>query len=88
MNVYEGEPVRDIFCMDSKSFYASVECIEHGWHPLETLLVVMSGDRENAGLVLAASPKAKEVLGISNVSRGFEIPNHPDLKIEIGRAHV
>lgn len=21
MNVYEGEPVRDVFCMDSKSFY-------------------------------------------------------------------
>lgn len=81
MNIYQGEPVRDVFCMDSKSFYASVECVEHGWHPLKTLLVVMSGDRENAGLVLAASPKAKEVLGISNVSRGVEIPNHPDLKI-------
>ncbi|MGX7125409.1 Y-family DNA polymerase [Enterococcus viikkiensis] len=81
MNIYEGEPVRDVFCMDSKSFYASVECVEHGWHPLKTLLVVMSGDRENAGLVLAASPMAKKVLGISNVSRGFEIPNHPDLKI-------
>ncbi len=81
LDLYEGEPVRKIFCMDSKSFYASVECVEHGWHPLKKLLVVMSGDRENAGLVLAASPKAKEVLGISNVSRGFEIPNHPDLAI-------
>lgn len=81
MNIYEGEPVRDVFCMDSKSFYASVECVEHDLHPLEAMLVVMSGDRENAGLVLAASPMAKKVLGISNVSRGFEIPNHPDLVI-------
>ncbi|MEG1503912.1 MAG: Y-family DNA polymerase [Enterococcus sp.] len=79
MNLYVDEPVRDVFCMDSKSFYASVECVEHDVHPLEALLVVMSGDRENSGLVLAASPKAKELLGISNVSRGFEIPNHPDL---------
>ena len=81
MNVYEGEPVRDVFCMDSKSFYASVECIEHDLDPLNDLLVVMSGDRENEGLVLAASPMAKKVLGISNVSRGFEIPNHPKLHI-------
>ncbi|MDN6616697.1 MAG: hypothetical protein L0L25_07815, partial [Enterococcus sp.] len=62
-NIYEGEPVRDVFCMDSKSFYASVECIEHGLKPLEDMLVVMSGDRENACLVLAASPMAKKKLG-------------------------
>ncbi|GCF94852.1 type VI secretion protein ImpB [Enterococcus florum] len=81
MNLYEGEPVRDVFCMDSKSFYASVECVERGLNPIHTLLVVMSGDREGGGLILAASPKAKKVLGISNVSRGFEVPNHPDLLI-------
>lgn len=60
MNVYEGEPVRDVFCMDSKSFYASVECIEHGLKPLEDLLVVMSGDRENEGLVLAGKPDGEK----------------------------
>lgn len=78
MELYNGEPIRDIFCMDSKSFYASVEL---GLNPIDTLLVVMSGDRNDAGLILAASPKAKEILGISNVSRGFEVPDHPDLII-------
>lgn len=81
MELYNGEPIRDIFCMDSKSFYASVECVELGLNPIDTLLVVMSGDRNDAGLILAASPKAKEILGISNVSRGFEVPDHPDLII-------
>lgn len=81
MDLYKGEPVRDVFCMDSKSFYASVECVERGLNPITTLLVVMSGDRNDAGLILAASPMAKKVLGISNVSRGFEVPDHPDLVI-------
>ncbi|MGH2245738.1 excinuclease ABC subunit A, partial [Enterococcus faecalis] len=30
-------------------------------------------------LLLASSPSAKRVLGISNVTRKFELPNHPDL---------
>ncbi len=81
MDLYKGEPVREVFCMDSKSFYASVECVELGLDPITTLLVVMSGDRNDAGLILAASPMAKKVLGISNVSRGFEVPDHPDLII-------
>ncbi|MGG5318389.1 Y-family DNA polymerase [Enterococcus sp. AZ072] len=81
MDLYKGEPVREVFCMDSKSFYASVECVELGLNPITTLLVVMSGDRNDAGLILAASPMAKKILGISNVSRGFEVPDHPDLII-------
>ncbi len=78
---YANEPRRAVFCMDAKSFYASVECIERGLDPLKTLLVVMSGDENKAGLVLAASPRAKRVLGISNVSRAFNIPLHPELLI-------
>lgn len=78
---YINEDRRAVFCMDAKSFYASVECIARGLDPLKTLLVVMSGDKSKAGLVLAASPKAKKVLGISNVSRAFNIPNHPELLI-------
>lgn len=60
MDLYKGEPVREVFCMDSKSFYASVECVELGLNPITTLLVVMSGDRNDAGLILAASPMAKK----------------------------
>lgn len=78
---YSRELSQDILCVDVKSFYASVECIERGLHPLKTMLVVMSNAENSGGLILAASPRAKEVLGITNVSRKWEIPPHPDLLI-------
>lgn len=31
---------RTYFCIDMKSFYASVECAERGYNPFETNLVV------------------------------------------------
>lgn len=67
---YELEPKRDILFIDVKSFYASVECVQRGFHPMKTMLVVMSqSDNTGNGLVLAASPLAKKKLGISNVTR-------------------
>ncbi|MEG0254619.1 Y-family DNA polymerase [Vagococcus sp.] len=78
---YQEEKVDEILCIDMKSFYASVECVERGWDPMATLLVVMSGGDSPGGLALASSPMAKEVLGISNVTRNFEIPYHKDLKL-------
>lgn len=81
---YEKEPSRDILCLDCKSFYASVECVERGLHPLKTKLVVMSkpadinGDR-GSGLILASSPLAKKAFGITNVSRARDLPfPYPD----------
>lgn len=79
---YAKEPIRDILCIDIKSFYASVECVKRGLHPLKTMLIVMSKAENAGGLVLAASPMAKKVLGISNVSRKYDIPDHPNLIIE------
>jgi DNA polymerase V len=77
---YEEEPLRDIFFIDVKSFYASVECVQRGLDPLTTMLVVMAqGDNTGNGLVLAASPMAKKVLGITNVTRADNLPNHPNL---------
>lgn len=78
---YAKEPSRDILCIDCKSFYASVECVERGLHPLRTMLVVMSNADNAGGLVLASSPLAKQVLGISNVTRKNELPPHKDLLI-------
>lgn len=78
---YSKEPRRDVLCIDVKSFYASVECVERGLDPLKTMLIVMSGADNAGGLVLAASPMAKKVLGISNVTRKDEVPDHPDLII-------
>ena len=36
------EPKSDIAFVDMRSFYASVECVEHGLYPLRTLFCVMS----------------------------------------------
>ncbi|MEI5992336.1 hypothetical protein A5881_003892 [Enterococcus termitis] len=78
---YDKEPNRDILCIDCKSFYSSVECVERGLHPLKTMLIVMSGADNAGGLVLAASPLAKKILGITNVTRSNEVPYHKDLLI-------
>lgn len=78
---YSKEPSRDVLCIDCKSFYASVECVERGLHPLETILVVMSNADNAGGLILASSPLAKSTLGISNVTRKNELPPHKDLLI-------
>lgn len=85
---YEKEPRRVIFCIDVKSFYASVECVARDFDPLEKMLVVMSHSENSGGLVLASSPKAKEVLGITNVTRKYELPNHPELVIVPPRMNV
>ncbi|MGX6979627.1 Y-family DNA polymerase [Vagococcus elongatus] len=77
---YSLEPLRDVLLIDAKSFYASCECVARGKHPLKTMLVVMSTtDNTGNGLVLAASPLAKKILGISNVTRADDVPDHPDL---------
>ena len=36
------EPKSDIAFVDMRSFYASVECVERGLHPLRASLCVMS----------------------------------------------
>ncbi len=76
---YQKEPQREILCIDCRSFYASVECVLHGWHPLKTALVVLSYPSDNpkeegSGLILASSPLAKARYGISNVSRARDLP--------------
>lgn len=78
--VYAHEKRRVIFLIDSKSFYASVECVERMLNPLRALLVVMSHqENQSGGLVLAASPMAKKRLGISNVTRQKDVPDVPGL---------
>lgn len=71
---YSLEPQSDIAFIDMKSFYASVECVERNLHPLETSLCVMSRADNSAGLILASSPKFKEVFGKKNVGRSYDLP--------------
>lgn len=60
-------------CIDLKTFFASVECVERGLNPFKTNLVVADESRGKGALCLAISPKMK-ALGIKNRCRLFEIP--------------
>lgn len=60
-------------CIDLKSFYASVECVERGLDPMNTNLVVADASRTEKTICLAITPPMK-AMGISNRCRLFEIP--------------
>ena len=60
-------------CIDLKSFYASVECVERHLDPLTTNLAVADPERSEKTICLAISPSMK-ALGIQNRCRVFQIP--------------
>lgn len=62
-------------CIDLKTFFASVECVERGYNPFEVPLVVANPSRGPGAICLAVSPKMKND-GIRNRCRLFEIPNN------------
>lgn len=66
---------RVYFCIDMKSFFASVECAERGLNPFETNLVVADESRGKGAICLAISPAMKS-LGLRNRCRLFEIPDN------------
>lgn len=79
---YANEQRAIVFVIDMKSFYASVEAVAHGYHPLQVPLVVASRvANTGSGLILAASPMAKQKYHISNVSRVRDLPRHDDLVV-------
>ena len=68
---------RSYVCIDLKSFYASVECVERGLDPMTTNLVVADPTRTDKTICLAITP-AMKALGIKNRCRVFEIPKGVD----------
>lgn len=66
---------RTYLCIDLKSFYASVECVDRGLDPLTTNLAVADPERSEKTICLAISPSMK-ALGIKNRCRVFEIPKN------------
>lgn len=70
-------PKRQYLCVDLKSFYASVECVERGLDPLAARLVVADPSRTEKTICLAVSP-AMKALGVRNRCRVFEIPQAID----------
>ncbi|MBR0404654.1 MAG: DNA repair protein [Eggerthellaceae bacterium] len=64
---------RVYLCIDLKSFYASVECVDRGLDPMTTPLVVADPERTDKTICLAVSPALK-ARGVSGRARVFEIP--------------
>ena len=79
------EQNRIYFCIDMKSFFASVECAERGLNPFETNLVVADETRGNGTICLAISP-AMKALGVKNRCRMYEIP--PNIKYITAMPHM
>lgn len=59
-------------CIDLKSYYASVECVDRGLDPLATNLVVADESRSDGTICLAVSPSLK-ALGVPGRPRLFEV---------------
>ncbi len=66
---------RQYLCIDLKSFFASVECVERGLDPMTTDLVVADPERSERTICLAVSP-ALRAKGVKNRCRVFQIPKN------------
>ncbi len=78
---------RIYFCIDMKSFYASVECAERGLNPFETDLAVADASRGEGGICLAITPRMKQ-RGIRNRCRLYEIPEALDYIVALPRMQL
>ena len=66
---------RKYLCIDFKSFFASVECVERGLDPMKADLVVADPDRQRTTICLAVSPSLR-AKGVKNRCRLYEIPEN------------
>ena len=58
-------------CIDLKSFYASVECVDRGLDPLTAKLVVADKERTEKTICLAVSPALKALGVVRNSQEPF-----------------
>ncbi len=72
-----AETKRQYLCIDLKSFFASVECVERGLDPWTTKLVVADNERSDTTICLAVTPALKK-LGVKSRCRLYEIPKYID----------
>ena len=66
---------RQYLCIDQKSFYATVECVERGLDPMKADLVVADPERSENTICLAVSSHLK-TRGVKNRCRIKDIPSH------------
>ena len=64
---------RHILCIDLKSFFASVECVERGLDPFKYPLVVANPTQGDGAITLAVTPYLK-AQGVKSRGRLYEIP--------------
>ena len=64
---------RIYFCIDQRSFFATVECVARGLDPMKTHLVVADPERSVNTICLAITP-AMKALGVQNRCRIKDIP--------------
>ena len=65
---------RAIICIDLKTFYASVECVERNLDPFNTNLVVADPDRGKGTVCLAVSPRFISRIVMISQTAGY-MPN-------------
>ena len=68
---------RIYFCIDQRTFFATVECVARGLDPMKTNLVVADPERSVNTICLAITP-AMKALGIKNRCRIKDIPPNVD----------
>lgn len=66
---------RHFLCIDLKSFFASVECIDRGLDPFKYPLVVANPTQGNGAITLAVTPYLK-AKGVPSRGRLYEIPKN------------
>ena len=66
---------KQYLCIDQKSFYATVECVDRGLDPMTADLVVADPERSENTICLAVSTHLKK-RGVKNRCRIREIPPH------------
>lgn len=71
-------PKRNILCIDLKSFFASVECVERGLDPYNTPLVVCDPTQVGA-ITLAVTPYLKK-FGVKGRTRVYDLPKNLGIK--------
>ncbi len=67
-----------VFCIDLRSFYASVECSLMNLDPFTTPLVVADTSRGKGSIVLAVTPFLKSI-GVPSRCRIFELPQNQQI---------
>ncbi|MGB3260461.1 MAG: UV damage repair protein UvrX, partial [Paenisporosarcina sp.] len=77
--MYKNMPVRNIACIDMRSFYASCAAAERGLNVLDTPIAVIGNMERKGSIVLAASPPMKKIFGVKTGTRLFEIPKDPSI---------